>query len=944
MNRNHLLAVVLACSLAGAATTSVAAPAPVPSAATPALRSLFLAAGEGDEATFKRLVGAAGTVAKEGVDGDTLLHVLLRPAPSLRADEAAWRSVYRHDARDRDHWLAQRARHIALLPAKTRMLALALQHGAAVNEGTSVDNTAALHLAAAFGTPDMVAMLLKSGANVLQRGGSDSDHAPLAYALDPGGEPAELITPAMRTANVLALLAAGAPAGKTDHVSWNDLLQMTAGTAVLDKVEAVNPLPVADEGKSPYAYAARAGNVAAIGWLKTRVPRIDKAGKDRWLDAAIWALYQPAPVADALLAQLLVKEMPFAQKGPLGYEQMSSHVPMESGQTHGEQEGAVLLHAVQAGRADWATRLVALGAPLGRDGVDELASAVAQGNVEMVKLLLKLGADPRAGAALPLQRALYAYPSATSYGDGDPLPQHVAVILPLLLTHIVNVNKTPLDDIPGNPLGIAVRNAGNRYAKGQARADGAARVRLLLNAGFSARALDKTDAVKALAAPDRTLAAELLDHGMLRGGPVKSGYPRSAEVLVAAVVWHRADILPRLLKLGFDPNFRSEDGRNPVDVAIEQGAVPELAALIAGGGRIDTAFRDASGGLLDRAVASRSAAMLGQMTGNLAQRLERVCLPDTDVLVDLVLTAPDAYWALLRKQGFATDDQACPGLAARVVTALAEERPRILAGWIGTNLYARLPQLGSMGPERAALPAAIWPQLRSRYREDLRQLLLASGWQPPLPAQGAAARTADAALRKSLPGKYAFSDMGKLNEAVSSILLRENGTFVYRLQFGEDREASEGRWEVRDGKVAFTSPLADVRKFLLAPSQGKAPDGTVVLTVQGDPRLMARIDMVLLGDAPVEVVGRWEGDSWSAPLAGPLRHIVLTDRDNPRGQPVVFAVPAAQAPQRMFRLDLNPAPGSPMALNLEMAVEKGALVWRRTEMTMTYEKTPGQPR
>ena len=229
-----------------------------------------------------------------------------------------------------------------------------------------------------------------------------------------------------RTAIVLALLAANperpylrreTPGEQPPaDFHWNALLQLTVGSAVLDKMASTGTTPYAgDTARSPYAYAAEAGNAEAIGWLKTRVPRFEKSGRDRWLDAAMWALYLPPAQADAVLPQLLVKDMPWPQdqlQGDIGF---ARDLPMQSKRGLPGSNTTILGHAVRSGRADWVARLVALGAPLSPGGEKELAEAVAQGNPATVTLLLGMGADPLKGTTSALERTLYVerYPPST---------------------------------------------------------------------------------------------------------------------------------------------------------------------------------------------------------------------------------------------------------------------------------------------------------------------------------------------------------------------------------------------------------------------------------------------------------------------------------------------------------------------------------------------------
>lgn len=218
-----------------------------------------------------------------------------------------------------------------------------------------------------------------------------------------------------------------------------------------------------------------------------------------------------------------------------------------------------------------------------------LGVAVATSNAEQVKLLLGQGADPLVGSPSALERALYVTASTSGYKRGGRLPPQSGVMVPLLLHHIVKVQKMSLASIRWKPLEQALQQAAESDddADLEGEADNAARVRLLVGAGFNPRDLSEAAAAAALAVPDKALAVELLDRGMLRMGPAKARSAATAKILLTAVAWRRADLLPRLLELGFDPNLHSAGNPTPVEFAIQLGAKEELDALLAGGGRPD---------------------------------------------------------------------------------------------------------------------------------------------------------------------------------------------------------------------------------------------------------------------------------------------------------------------------------------------------------------------
>lgn len=228
-----------------------------------------------------------------------------------------------------------------------------------------------------------------------------------------------------------------------------------------------------------------------------------------------------------------------------------------------------------------------------------LGMAVSAGNAEQVKLLLSQGANPLAGMPSALERALYVTASNATYKRGSRLPPQAPVMVPLLLNHIVKVQKIALSSIRWKPLELALQDAAESDddADVEGEADNAARVRLLVAAGFSPRNLSEAAAAAALAIPDKSLASELLDRGMLRMGPAQARSAATAKILLTAVAWRRADLLPRLLELGYDPNLRSGGNPTPMELAIKLGAEEEIDALLAGGGSVDTQTNQPAGPL-----------------------------------------------------------------------------------------------------------------------------------------------------------------------------------------------------------------------------------------------------------------------------------------------------------------------------------------------------------
>lgn len=128
---------------------------------TPAINKLWLAANQGDESTFAAELSSIKNIKDYAVAGQPLLHALLSPDASKISEKVYWEMSPAETE-------AITAAHRNTWAAKERMLALALQHQINWKDVSYQSRMPALHLAAVYGSPRMVELLLDAGADADQ--------------------------------------------------------------------------------------------------------------------------------------------------------------------------------------------------------------------------------------------------------------------------------------------------------------------------------------------------------------------------------------------------------------------------------------------------------------------------------------------------------------------------------------------------------------------------------------------------------------------------------------------------------------------------------------------------------------------------------------------------------------------------------------------------------
>lgn len=961
--------------------------------ATPQVQQLFKAAQHADEETFARLIGDIPDIHEYAINGQPLLAALLNPVESLH--ERPDRKVRWEQSPEAQQRL--RAAHAATLPAKTRMLILALKHGASVKDITYSSRLPPLHLATVFGTAEMVRLLLQNGADANQIDANDS-RTPIEFALDheyfmrmtylP-----HLVGPEERTGMLLALVAAGAkrpyshidqdadrknerPAA--DYLLWPALAELTRGVEIMEAMATLGTRPASDEprsGPSPLAHAARAGNVGGVKWLKANLPRIVSDGNryglgekkhDLWLEAAAWALYPSEDYAvtgqqiDEILTLLVTPDMRWdeaIEKDEADHRNLNLARPDRNSPNVGH---TLLHHLAFTKRHDWIQKVVRMGAPVNLAASEKLpgtplAEAVLAGDIKMVQALLALGADPLAGLTMEDSALYQAIAPNLRYRE-----EYVAAtkqarpkILETLLAGLTSQQKLALAKAKPSPL----EHAFPRFE------DPDPHIARILLAALPQSRMNSDAFATALRHKDASLATELLDSGVSieQVRSADKGYS-AMPVLLAALRWNRRDLLPRLVKAGAEPNLAYE-GESAVAWAIGRGDEELLDELLALGGRIETRHSDSDKQLatsLDYAVSSGFAAMLRRIGAMWKMELSQACLPDSEMLLATVKFSGDAYWKLLIDHGLGSQTAAsanCAGFTSmpeRLLMAAIESPDDLYVGWRQKRMAERLAQLWHPAVAAGKLPPDKIAMLREHaskaQRDDLLQVLQYVGVSIPVAqpninavAVNAKPSAQDRRMIKKLAGHYYLNSV---REVGSEILLKTNGKFEFMMAYGAVDQMAQGSWSVAGGQVIFRTPSAAPETlrtpYALVQAQPSVPsvdanELSVKVLYQDKP--VPNVMIRAIGcDAPEMESGITSDVDWVGSFPGKICQIVLHHPRVNDGLAFNYEVKdksTADAARR-FVFEVSPPSQQETPFNTQMRIKGKTLIWQGMGRPMEF--------
>lgn len=732
--------------------------------------SLFEAARRADADAFMRLLPVSGALGDVAVEGETILAAIIRPDPELQSKDKDWGWTHPPE-RDR-LFKAHRATH----DARLRMLRAALAQGARPNDITYQHRLPALHLAIAFGSPDMVDALLANGADPRQAN-ENRQLTPLEFLLDHEfflrmrGVP-EMLTRDERTRIAASLVKAGSPDPRT--VNWTELVTLTSGDRWLKHLLAhhqpsTQELMASGSNALPTAAAAYFGDRAALRTLLARLPRYEsdryrpkeQAPFDLQLDAAIAAIHGGHTT---LARSLLSKNMSWAQWGPRGAPRLGRYATLDI-----DSHQTALQAAIHHGDAALARQLLDWGSPVGMG----LVTAVQRKSEAMIRLLIQRGANP--------------VKNPPNHYDDTPLQlaiKQAPELLPALLAQPTPATRQALNEEAPQLL---------RSAFEETAPEGASRrplIEALLKAGVSGPSLSPTilhwailagdtgavDALHAANAPwpfdavaDAMGTGQLafVEHvSRLSGQPLSRSCPSSYDSLIR-LVREAPPFADRLLDQGLQTG--SCGRRGPLSHRLIQAwGAPESRPLM--GTRLQRAQA-----LLQR-LRQSDPAQRSVPQPILAQAIARH-RPD---LLDLALQAepltPEALGQL-----------ADHAIEQRNPDALRTLRTHGLMG--DTPLPDGKPLAWHLGCERPI------------------------GWRPlagfaDLPAPNCPPKAlksptpAEAALTSRLPGLYHLSGV---REVGSELKLNADGRYAQATSYGAIDLFVQGRWHVEGDEVVFQS-------------------------------------------------------------------------------------------------------------------------------------------
>ena len=897
-----------------------------------AVIELFTAANRGDEALFMQRLAEVSDADDYRYNNQTLLDALISPSQALLV-----RDPEQPDGEDDykpgitplpEEAVSLRAAHQAMLPAKTRMLAAALQRGLDPAKA-GWQSYPALHLATLYGDQAMLKILLAHGVDPNTPDQDTSQVTPLELLLansdyrrqidiDIDMRYPTILTRRQYTQNIMTLLKAGTnrpflntdrnrestDRPEADSMIWDKLLSISEGPEVIRAMLATGTTPLSDREHLPLSQAALAGNLDAIEILKPLLPRIipaddtDDQSVDSWLDAAMVAAYGKGAQYDKIYDALIVSGMPFDnQTGPyLSQSGQNSFGEFKLSNTISPQ--LLLAHLVDAGRSDRVKQLIQMGASLQAAEPDRLLkSAIRRKDQTMLRTLLALGASPVGRNPESLS------PAVMSIRSGD------AAIMTLTLGALDKTQREAMD---------------SPYCE------------LVVPANHGDKPLADKDAL--------ALAKQLQ----------RMGFPaaKAGECLGPLISRQQFRVADYLLDRGAKPQARQEPGEEnplpflPQAAAAAWGQADLLKKLANQGG--DTASTYRKGTLLDYALSSDDLPTIRLASKLTGQQPAQACLEPPEIIRRLVYVR-QVYESAIAAG--VTPQQHCPGQPALALRLAAYA---LASRW--DDNYSSFPLLGDSATRltnalRQAREAGVnlnqpdeifglsLMQVAMKWqRQDMIDVLQQAGASLPAPSTKKAERPATDKLSRQLSGHYYLQNV---METGAELLLRPDGTYEYGLAYGALDQYSKGTWSVKGKKLRLLSnpqPAADAFHWVSATPgaddqpvsvsieyQGRLPYNDIQLTIVTDQKQAFSQSQWQQGlgenDATTETV--------SIEIPGSVQALAVSSKQFNEGRWTIINKQPDGTPLaglRSFRILLAPQRQELMPMDTELTIQGKVLV------------------
>lgn len=752
---------------------------------TPAIRTLWLAANQGDEATFAAELSGIKNINDYAVAGQPLLHALLSPDASKLSEKVYWEMSPAETE-------AITTAHRNTWAAKERMLALALQHQINWKDVSYQSRMPALHLAAAYGSPHMVELLLDAGADPDQIN-YDKGRRLLTFLLE-GDEFAQRLSHlplALQTAEERNLILREiikatkqepfseffdpANPGDTNTLSpayWR--YSMWKGLILDPDIETKTLVAMNDKGWGPVALTGEKGlynplrdavaspDPSKLVTIQTLLPRFftdPSNGKlyDLWLDAACQAVYtRPAAVFTLVDAQ--------TSWSLTNVEAAYTFQPKGFIEKNDENIGMTLAeHIVFAGKGWLLEALTTLYNSAAVNQDQWVTRALQGGQAKLAQELLQKG---YAAPVLNLEQQDSPYYQALI----SAIRNNELLLSDYLLSHLTTEMRSKLvqaDDNLLNHLGRSIAPPVEGQEK-SAPPDVLPMAKMLVSAGATPKSMDSSTLFQLLYEKQAPTVIWLLE----QGAPADE----AQELINAAIQYRQNAALPALFKTAAAQALLSgEHGRQWLIQAYQQADSATISFLEQAGVNLSASDK------LQAAAYRGDSDWLREVHAQSGGSLETYCLYAYQLDLNQLLGRDDLLLALeaigVKRIAFCDDDTASLPTLLTLKMLSSETFTPVFNRQERSIISKRLQKILAL--DHNAVDSSALQQAVLTEREDILGILLEAGVRDGSIASDPAAPNTKAMPAKS---KSALAEAIDIGAATSAKLL---------LQYGQTLRAAE---------------------------------------------------------------------------------------------------------------------------------------------------------